>query len=98
MSITVSDGMTLYDLALMAYGDAGAVFRLLDDNPGILSLDDQPEPGTVIQVTSAPVNAQVTAYYQARATRINSGSPAASAAPAPDPCAFPFTFPFTFCN
>lgn len=93
-TITVSAGMSLFDVALMGYGSVGAVFLLIDDNPG-LELDTVLEEGQVLRIVSDPIDAATARYIESREIRINTGEDLVAD---PSTCVFPFTFPITFCN
>ena len=55
MKYTVSEGQSLFDIAIEVYGHVEGVFWLLDDNPGI-SLTHRLKVGQVLSLRSDVIN------------------------------------------
>lgn len=70
----VSEGQTLYDLALQLYGDVSAIIRIIEDNPAIVSIETDPIPGSEIIVSGeALMNADIVDYYAGLNYKVNTG-------------------------
>lgn len=64
----VLQGQSLTDLAIQHYGAVEGIVPLCSDNPHLArNWHDIPVPGTEIFIKSAPVDAEMKAYYAANA-------------------------------
>lgn len=77
MNIKTRYGQTLIDLALQYYGCYEGLFILLEDNPTINSIDEVPQPGTILLIRdSVPAltdnNVSVVAEINKRSLTFNS--------------------------
>lgn len=71
MKVTVQHGQNIYDLAKMYYGGVEGVHLLIADNPTVITdIKQVIAPGTMLNITSLPVNPVVVRQLQSRDARI----------------------------
>jgi len=73
----ISEGQTIFDLAIQEYGDPSAVFKLMADNPGKLpDLEADPQAGDTFQVREEPevANKDVMNYFRTSNIHVNTGT------------------------
>jgi hypothetical protein len=70
----VSSGQTLMDVAIEVYGDITGILRLLEDNPALVTIDNELLPGQLLRYDSSySVNQQVVDFYAAKGLKVNTG-------------------------
>lgn len=94
----VSEGQTLEDVAITAYGDLEGVYLLALDNPGLsIGQDTQLVAGQKLRIASQPLSLDTVAYFEAREYRVNTGlktPPPSDPGPAPQPAGFDYPLDF----
>lgn len=69
---TVRDGQNIIDIAIMLYGDAGAVFELAQENG--ISISESLRVGQEIKSGSGAANADMLSLIQRQGFIINTGA------------------------
>lgn len=71
----VSSGQKLMDVALEVYGDITGIFKLLEDNPDLATVQDDLEGGQVLRIDSDKVvNKDVANYFSRTGQKVNTWS------------------------
>lgn len=70
--IIIERGQTLYDIAVMHYGDMEGLFLIMEDN-GITSVNHQLQVGDKLKIKSAPINQSVVDYFNKNEIVVNGG-------------------------
>lgn len=73
-SISSEEGQTIYDVALQEYGDYGAVFMLMEDNPVIADLNHDLAANTKLFIRNNPDVDDVELMRYIRDKKININS------------------------
>jgi hypothetical protein len=76
----VTEGQTLYDIAVQCYGGLEGIFKLLEDNPDLVeSVNDNIEVGSQIVVDeSKAINKDILKHFKNSGIRVNSDDVPAS--------------------
>lgn len=82
---TVADRQSLRDLVVQEYGGIEELFRLVDDNPGITTLDAELTVGQVVRIQQSPSldkpQSDVMAAFRKNRIRVANGNVAAPGVP-----------------
>jgi len=70
--IIIQRGQTMFDLAIMHYGDVEGLFLLMADN-SITSVNHNPQVGDKLKIKSAAINQSIVDYYTKNEIVVNSG-------------------------
>ncbi|WP_286747840.1 hypothetical protein [Roseivirga sp. UBA1976] len=72
---TVTSGQKLMDVALEVYGDITGIFKLLEDNPELITVQDDLEGGQVLRIDSDKVvNKEIASYFSRTRQNVNTWS------------------------
>jgi hypothetical protein len=80
-TIIAEAGQTLLDIANQEYGHSDGLKQLVDDNPALISMDDDLEAGTVLNIQdigTAGYNDSIRQYLKINNIKINSSIYAAA--------------------
>lgn len=70
--ITIQEGQTLFDIAILHYGDVEGLFLFIDDN-NISTVNFNLSVGEKYKIVSAPINKEVVDYYKSNGMVVTSG-------------------------
>jgi hypothetical protein len=73
-----TQGQSAIDIAIQEYGAWEGIFLLLDDNPGLGSVEAVPAPGIELVIREVPVvnngNVRISEQFKKESYRVNSGN------------------------
>jgi hypothetical protein len=73
--VRVVRGQSLFDLAIQEYGSVEEVYRLLDDNPEVITVDAELMPGSILKVQERPQleDERTMNYFRTRNLKVATG-------------------------